>query len=369
MVMSVQPQQLSAKKIPTKFVLLAMLFPLFMAFAYPGSYVSAFYSPHPRDMKVEVIETSPQASQISQEITAEADDATDVSTVPDVDTAKDDLRHLDTRAAYDPSTGDLYVASAGSRQATQAAQGIFESVAKQSGTSLNVKDIKTPSENDSTGTSFLYLIIGATIAGYMTATMLNTFGPRTRVRTRLAVQAVMAVAAGVVETAISYAVFGSFDAHIMPVALIITGTFFTASVVQMGLFDIIGQAASLIGLTIFVILGIPATGVAVSYDMMPGFFRVMNQLLPTGASSELMRRSLYFDGNGVGTPILVLAVWLLIGAGLLWTGSLRSRPVPPMGSGEDRRPPRTSDEPLLTAYTDDAPSPGDEPRTASQPAR
>lgn len=363
--MSVQPQRLTAQKIPTKFVLLAMLFPLFMAFAYPGSYVSAFSDPHPRDMKVEVIETTPQASQVSQKITSQAEDAADVSTVADVQTAKDDVMNLDTRAAYDPSNGNLYVASAGSRQATQAAEGIFTQVAQQSQTQLSVQDLKAPTENDSTGTSFLYLVIGAAIAGYMSAAMLNAFGPLTRMRTKLTVQALLAVAAGVIETAISFEIYGSFDGQIMPMAMIVTGMFLTAAIVQLGFVELIGPIASVIGLVLFVILGIPATGVAVSFDMMPGFFRVMHQLLPTGASSELMRRSLYFDGHGVGPQILVLAVWLIIGAGLLWTSTLRSRPATPFGVEEDPRPARDPDEPLLTAYEHDEAT---APSSAGQPA-
>lgn len=367
--MSVQPQRLTAQKIPTKFVLLAMLFPLFMAFAYPGSYVSAFHNPHPRDMKIEVIGTSQQASQISQEITSQADDATDVKTVPDVQTAKDDVTNLNTRAAYDPSNGNVYVASAGGRQATQAAEGIFSQVAQQSQTNLKVQDLRAPTENDSTGTSFLYLIIGAAIAGYMTASMISAFGARLRLRTKLSVHAVMAIMAGVIETAISFEIFGSFDGHIMPVALIVAGTFFTASIVQLGFVELLGTAAALIGLVIFVILGIPATGVAVSFDMMPGFFRVMHQLLPTGASSELMRRCLYFDGHGIGPQILVLAVWLVVGAGLLWMASLRSHPASAIGSEEPRRPRRAPDEPLLTAYEDDAVPPEGDAKYASQPTR
>ena len=34
-------------------------------------------------------------------------------------------------------------------------------------------------------------------------------------------------------------------------------------------------------------------------DLLPGFFRVLHRMLPSGASSELFRRVLYFDGAGI----------------------------------------------------------------------
>lgn len=338
-------------------ILAAMLFPVFMAFAYPASYLSAMVSPTPHDMAVEVVETTDSAPQIAQDLSVQGEDALEVSTVADVEQAKADVLALETRAAYDPATGDLYVASAGGMQATNVAQGVFQEVADQTDTQLAVQDLRAPDENDTLGMSFMYILIGSLVGGYVTATMLNSVASRTRLPFKLAVQLLMAVVAAVLTTGVVYGLHGVYSEHLVTVGLVAGATFLTSSVVMLGISGLMGQASTLVGITLFVILGIPTTGVAITPDLLPGFFRMLHRMLPSGASGELMRRVLYFDGVGVAPWILLLVTWLLVGGALLWLGSLRAPgrrdSVVAEGAEHVRKHP---DDPLLTAYE---PSPED----------
>lgn len=291
-----------------------------------------------------------------------------MSTVADVEQARADVLDLETRAAYDPSTGDLFVASAGGMQATNVAQSVFQEVADQTDAELSVQDLRAPGEHDTLGISFMYLITACLVAGYVTATMMNSVAPRTRLPIKLAVQALMAVIAAVLTTGVVYGLHGVYDQHLVGVALVAGATFLTSSVVMLGISGLLGQDSTLVGITLFVILGIPTTGVAVTPDLLPGFFRVLHRMLPSGASGELMRRVLYFDGVGAGPWILLLVTWLLLGAALLWLGSLRAPgrrdSIVAEGAEHVQEHP---DEPLLTAYEQRPGGPADDLDTPDEP--
>lgn|SRR5690606_8806624 len=70
---------------PFPVILVAMLFPIFMAFAYPFSCLSAMLEPTPYDLAVEVISTAEEAPQIAQQLRFEGEDAPEVTTVADVE--------------------------------------------------------------------------------------------------------------------------------------------------------------------------------------------------------------------------------------------------------------------------------------------
>lgn len=314
----------SARRAPLPMILMAMLFPVFMAFAYPGSYLSAMLEPAPDHMQLAVVESTKDAPQIAQQLQAEGGDAVDVTTVADSAAAKTAVTDLEARAAYDPSNGSLYVASAGGAQATSAAQSIFEEVAQKTDQTLHVKDLRGTTAADSTGTGFMYMLTACLVAGYVTATMLTSLARGVRLPVKLAVQVLMSVVAGVLTAGVCFGFYGVYDHHLVGAALIGGALFLTASVVQLGFAGLLGQASTLVGISLFVILGVPASGAAATPDMLPGFFRVLHRLLPSGAGGELLRRVLYFDSHGIGTWVLLLVTWLLVGAGLIWLGTLRS---------------------------------------------
>jgi hypothetical protein len=47
--------------------------------------------------------------------------------------------------------------------------------------------------------------------------------------------------------------------------------------------------------------------------LLPGFWRTIGGVLPPGASVDLARSTLFFDGNRIAGPIIVLVVWAVAG--------------------------------------------------------
>jgi hypothetical protein len=325
----------SVHRLPPRAVAGLLILPLLMAFAYPILFLAAFHDPAPRNMDLAVVESTDQASGLAAQLESSADDdALDVTTVPDVATAKNDVLHLDTRAAYDPKTGDLYLASASSVAATNAAQQVFQKVAKQSDQELTVHDLQAPTDKDPQATAFMYLAIIAVLAGFMTALMVNISGKHLSPWKKLLVLCGMGIATATIAVTVTFHFYGVYDTHIVQSGLVYLGTFLAVATFMAGLTSIVGQAGSFFAIVFFILLGIPSAGAAMPVDMLPGFFRVMHYVLPPGISSDMQRSTLYFHGHGISSSIPVLMVWFFAGLALLWVGTLKNPKEQPAATDE-----------------------------------
>jgi hypothetical protein len=62
--------------------------------------------------------------------------------------------------------------------------------------------------------------------------------------------------------------------------------------------------------------------------MLPDFYRWLAPAMPAGQLYESLRDALYFDGNGLGQPVLGLSAWLLGGLLLMLLAELVIRRTP-----------------------------------------
>ena len=78
-----------------------------------------------------------------------------------------------------------------------------------------------------------------------------------------------------------------------------------------------GRSGRDLVILLFVILGNAASGGPFARPLLPGLWRTIGGVLPPGASVDLSRAALFFDGARIAGPILVLAGWAVLGAALL----------------------------------------------------
>jgi hypothetical protein len=78
---------------------------------------------------------------------------------------------------------------------------------------------------------------------------------------------------------------------------------------------------------LFVILGNPSAGGPAPPEFLPGFWRAIGWLLPSGAGTTGVGRSAYFPDASLARPLLVLIAWTIVGsvAAVLLVG--RGRPI------------------------------------------
>ena len=118
-----------------------------------------------------------------------------------------------------------------------------------------------------------------------------------------------------------HALPGHFAALWWTGALIVFGTAAVTMALQ-AFFGIVGIGLAVI---IFVVLGNPSAGGAFQKHLVPSFWRAIGDWIPTGAGTTAVRNIVYFSGNALATPMVVLAAWVVAGAVLLLLGSLRRR--------------------------------------------
>jgi hypothetical protein len=80
---------------------------------------------------------------------------------------------------------------------------------------------------------------------------------------------------------------------------------------------ILGRAAIIAFLAIFVMLNFPSSGGAISPVLLPAFWHVLNGFWIGAAAFGAFRRIIYFGGQGVGTDVLKLLAWLAVAVVLL----------------------------------------------------
>ena len=63
------------------------------------------------------------------------------------------------------------------------------------------------------------------------------------------------------------------------------------------------------GLAIALVIGVPASGEAISLYMIPEVFRGLNDVLPLPAALDVVRATVYSDGSGIGDHLAPIVGW------------------------------------------------------------
>ena len=98
---------------------------------------------------------------------------------------------------------------------------------------------------------------------------------------------------------------------------------------------LVGLLGTLIVLISFVLVGNPAAGGIAPLQFLPGFWRAEGPWLPNASAYQLLRNGIYFDGAAIGRPLLMLAVYALIGTVIMIVFAPYQSPLGTAARGED----------------------------------
>ena len=101
--------------------------------------------------------------------------------------------------------------------------------------------------------------------------------------------------------------------HVVAICGVAALTIFAAGAATAGIQAAAGPAGTGLVILLFVILGNSASGGPFARPLLPGFWRTIGGVLPPGASVDLARSTLFFDGERIAGPIAVLVVWAVLG--------------------------------------------------------
>jgi hypothetical protein len=308
-----------ANMAPTPKTVAIVLFPalvLMLAFAF--SYVGAFHDPTPYNVPVAVVGPPAATSQLDA-LPGDPLDARQASSRADA------LSQIDDRevyGAYDATTNRLFVASAANRATAIALAATFNRVAAaRGGPAVRVTDVKPLPPKDPNGTAAFYAVIAWVFGGYIGSTLIGLIGsPRSRSRQRAAARisafAGFGIVGGILSVVMLRACFDVFSGHVVALCAIAALTIFASGAASGGIQAAAGPAGTGLVILVFVILGNAASGGPFARPLLPGLWRTIGGILPPGASVDLARSALFFDGARIAGPILVLVGWTALGTAL-----------------------------------------------------
>jgi hypothetical protein len=289
---------------------------LMLAFAF--SYVGAFHDPTPHQVPVSVVGPPALATQLNG-LPGDPLDARQASSRADA------LSQIDDRevyGAYDAAGNRLYVASAANRATAIALERTFNRIAAaQRRPAVRVTDVKPLPPKDPNGTAAFYSMIAWVFGGYIAATLIGLIGsPRStstqRAAARIGALAGFGVFSGILSVVLLRASFDVFSGHVVALCAVAALTIFASGAATAGIQAAAGPAGTGLVILLFVILGNAASGGPFARPLLPGLWRTIGGVLPPGASVDLARSTLFFDGARIAGPILVLVAWAALGTAL-----------------------------------------------------
>lgn len=227
------------------------------------------------------------------------------------------LRAIDEQQVYaaldlGAARPTLYVASAAGASVAR----VLERVA-MGDANVRVVDTHPLAPGDPNGVDIFYLMLVATIVGFITAFQVRAYAGGLGLRRWAAFVAVFAVGAGLAITLVEYGLrrldvpvleaWGILALQVLTVA-----SFASVAVVVFGRWAIVPTWL------FFVVLGNSASGGAVAPPLLPRPFADASQWLPSGATVDALRNAIYFNTFQHVQPLAVLAAW----AGVLFAGML-----------------------------------------------
>jgi hypothetical protein len=286
---------------------------LMLAFAF--SYVGALHEPTPHHVPVAVVGPAAVAAQLNG-LPGDPLDARQASSRSDALSQIDDR---DVYGAYEAATNRLFVASAANRPMAVALEQTFNRVAAaRRAPAVRVTDVKPLPPKDANGTAAFYAMIAWVFGGYIGSTLIGLIGsPRDtstqRAGARIGSLAAFAIVAGILSVLMLRASFGVFSGHVVALSAIAALTIFASGAATAGIQSAAGPAGTGLVILVFVILGNSASGGPFARPLLPGLWRTIGGVLPPGASVDLTRSALFFDGARIAGPILVLVAWAALG--------------------------------------------------------
>jgi hypothetical protein len=290
-----------------------------------ASYTLALGDPVPRRIDTAVVGNAGSHQAVLDEIEKGADGGVDFHPYPTLADAVGAIHRQQVYAALDLTrpTPRLYVSSASGASVER----VFLSVAA-AGSQLRVVDIHPLPPSDPEGLDVFYLVIAATILGFLTVfqVRLNAGGLSLRRWTvfvlsfGVAASLVLALVAGPLLHRLALPVLESWG--ILALQLITVAAFASTMAV------LIGRWAILPTFLLFMVVGNPSSGGAVAPPLLPSLFGIVSQWLPSGATVTALRDAIYFPSYQHVHPVAVLAVWAATALAAMLVVSRRRRTSP-----------------------------------------
>ncbi|MFI8597532.1 hypothetical protein GMA10_04720 [Kocuria koreensis] len=312
----------------------AFKLPVIMMIALPLMYIGLVHAPSPNHMKLDVVVSDQTSEKLAQTMKELPSSEYEVRTVDDADQARQDVTENKARAAFvpasaagdiserkDPASSVLYVATGNGMQAESSVEKLFGTLTQ--GKPMENVDVAPTDGHDKFGMSMMYLGMGGIVGSNLAGMMIGLVGRGWHWGRRVAW--VIGVAAA--NTFLQYVISVHVVQFLHPGApWTVWGILFLTSLTiqffTLGGALFLRNSVMLISLPLFVMCGVPSSGLLLPLDMAPHLYTVLNHLVPSSAALGAIRLQVYLPEASIRGDIVLELVWLLIGILLYTAGHL-----------------------------------------------
>jgi hypothetical protein len=292
---------------------------LALLFAFTTLYVAAFHAPRAKGLDVGVVGSAAQATQLQSALDVRARGAFDVRRFDSVAQARAALLSTDVHGVVVPGGRVLVAGAFGATPTQTVTDALHASV---------VEDVRPLPAGDRRGLSSLFTVVGTLIGSLVFGVLLSVFGRTLPARVRWGAVLLYATLAGLVVAFDVDVIAGALTGEFAGIAVVSALLALSVSAAAHGLGHLAGPAGIVAAILTLLLLGLSSAGGAVTYELQPGFFGAVSQLLPPGAALTAVRNVEYFHWAATLAPLLVLGAWAGGGVAFGLLGELYGPHVP-----------------------------------------
>ncbi|WP_405923818.1 ABC transporter permease [Streptomyces sp. NBC_00035] len=309
-------------------VLLPVAVVLLIGTVFVSVYLAAFHAPRPHQLHVGTTEIGTQQEHLRQDLARVVPGGFTLETYPDASTARQAVQDRSVYAAY-LGAGKLLYGSANGAAVTATVTTAFGSAAHAEHHELSVEDVAPAAAGDTRGLSVFYAAFGLVLAGYLFGMTTYQLAPRLQYRRRMASLALFGVVGGVLVTAIAGSVgFGALPGPFLPLAVVVALMGAAVAATTMVLLRLFGSAGVSLASILLLILGNSSSGGIMPAAYLPAWLRPLSEILPVGVGVRAMQGLSRFQDDGLVRALVILPVWVLGAALVLYLKDVFRREAP-----------------------------------------
>jgi hypothetical protein len=281
-----------------------------------SSFMGALHKPGPHGVPVGIVGTPAQATALHNALDQQASGGFTVKSFSTVQAAQDAIldRHDYAALVPGPVGQVLLTATAAGNAVASDTVKAFAGVARTAGVPLTVNNIRPLPPNDPEGISQVFFVVALLAPSLVFGNMLVTkFGTNLSPPGQLLAAGIYAVIVAAVATAIADPAIGALTGAPWGIFGIGTLLAFVAAVVPAAAVRWGRGLGYLVVFLLFVPVGIASSGTTLGPHLITPWYADLGKALPAGAALPAIQNTVYFHGNAITTPLLVLSAWALAG--------------------------------------------------------
>ncbi|WP_242657836.1 DUF3533 domain-containing protein [Mycobacterium kubicae] len=308
-----QHRRWSLRRIPleTRKAAAVIAIALAMTSSFAAAYTVALGRPSPRQLPIGVVGPTSVTGPIIAGMQQRQHDF-DVRSYPSRQSAVAAIDHQTITAVIDATETppQLLISSASGPSAAHVLTQLDEPAPGRY--LLPIVDLHPLPPSDPGGLATFYLVIAATILGFVTMFQLRANVNTLTLDRWLACLGVLAIAGGASLAAVAGPILDALHAPFPELWLLTSLQIAVAAAFNSTMLVLIHRWAIIPTWGVFILLGNTSSGGAVSPSLLPQPFAFLNHALPSGATVSAIHAASYFPHQQRIMPFLVLAAWLLV---------------------------------------------------------